>query len=87
MNLPCGKLSVNFLSHNDHLASDLFLRIFIAGKLALNVAVGTFHPERTAELPHHLADIYGLLQDFQILRRSGSALLSVRCLCAKRHKS
>ena len=66
---PIGEFGVDLLGHCDHVAPDFFLRIFIAGKVALNVTMCALDAQCGAEFAHCDSKINGgHFQDFQVLR-------------------
>ena len=71
VDLAVRKFGVDFVSHDNHRASDILVRIFIAGKIALNVAPCAFHPERCVVSAHCLANVGVGWKNLQVLRRTG----------------
>ena len=75
VDFPISEFRVNFVGHDDHLAGDFLLRVFVARVIALNVAACALVAERGAEQPHGLADVGVCGKDFQVLWRRGRTTL------------
>ena len=69
VNLSVRKFRVNFAGHDDHLAGDFLLRIFVASVIALYMAAYAFVTKRGAEHTHRLPDVGVGWKDFEILWR------------------
>ena len=71
------KAPINLPHHADHPARDVLLRIRVARKVALDVAVGALHSERLIEYLHRERDVRIRCKDFQVpgrgRRRAASA--------------
>ena len=68
---PIGEFGVDFFGHGDHVPADFLFRIFIAGKVALNMAVRALDAQCSAIIAHSGTYIdRGNFQDFQVLRRA-----------------
>lgn len=66
-----GEFGVDFFSHSDHVPADFLLRVFIAGKVALNMAMRALDSQCNTILAHGGRNINGgNFQDFQVLRRT-----------------
>jgi len=90
--LAVGELSIDFASHRDHHAGDVFLRVFVAGAVRYVTVVATAfisQTERSHEHIHQGPEVFGR-KDFQVLRRSfgfGRALRGVLCEKSKGEQS
>ena len=67
------------MHHRDHHTGDVLFGIFVAGEIALHMAVRALHAESAAEGPHGCADFLGF-QNLEILRRLPAAALSSAAL-------
>ena len=80
-----GKLRVDILRQDDHLARDVLFRVLVTGKIAFHVTELALHTEGEPEGLHGDPDIRGRdLQHFQILGR-WPALLGGGLLSAERN--
>src|SRR5229473_6465336 len=52
MHFPVGEVRVNLLSHDDHLAGNVLVRVVVAGEVAFDVAKIAFNAESGAERAH-----------------------------------
>src|SRR5579872_1143014 len=55
--LPAREVRVNRLGHLNHVPGDFFLRIVIAGKIALDMAVVALDTQTCRKRPHDLDDL------------------------------
>jgi hypothetical protein len=52
MHFAVGEVGIDLLSHNDHLAGNLFVRVVVAGEIAFDVAEVALNAESSAEGAH-----------------------------------
>ena len=73
------KAPIDLPHHGDHPAGDVLLRIGIARKVALDVAVGALHSERLIEDLHGERHVRIRRKDFQVLERGRRRAASASC--------
>ena len=75
MHLTVGKLSIDVIHQLDHVARGGFLRVLIAGEIALHMAKGALLTEGCPECAHRGANVGIRRQHLQILRRAHAFFL------------
>ena len=70
VHLAIREVRIYICGDPQHVACHTLLRVIVAGKIALDVAVGALNPERSPKRAHSLLDIDIRREYLQVLRRA-----------------